>query len=581
MRIARVFVSCFLYCCCFFLPANARSDYQNLSAKIEAANRIRNDAVAIDSLFHIIREYRLLPQDDLAAKNNLVFRLSASQRFDESLKLCHDNISLSRKLQRDSAECVYTKLLGITYYFMKQNRQAKVWFEKALAMAEQKGYHQIIYSCSNNIGGILIDEKDYAGAEKPLLRALELMNQHGAKKEELFITRRLLATLYDYQGKPRAAEDMYKATINASLAEKDSIYAAYAMTFYADLLWKQQQYAKAIATGQKAIEIERRNSDKNALLTSLILQRKYIIGQRDFKELASLDSEIIAEQKLLFSTDLNKEISETEVKYKTAEIVYQKQLGELAAKKKQQLTMVVFTGVILLGTLLFVIVYQRNRARQQSQLEAEKTKAIIMGEEQERLRMARELHDGVGQMMSAAKMNLSALEQPLQLPDEATARKYQQVISLVDTSCAELRNIAHNLAPYSVQQLGFANALRNLVQKIDQEKLAINLFMDPLPEPLDEVRASTLFRVIQECINNVLKHADAHNLDIAVICEKERLSVSIEDDGKGFDTQDTDSSAGIGMENIRKRIRYLDGTVEWDSAPGKGTLVAISIPLKM
>jgi len=122
--------------------------------------------------------------------------------------------------------------------------------------------------------------------------------------------------------------------------------------------------------------------------------------------------------------------------------------------------------------------------------------------------------------------------------------------------------------------------LRNLVQKIDQEKLAINLFMDPLPEPLDEVTASTLFRVIQECINNVLKHADAHNLDIAVMYEKGELSVSIEDDGKGFQTQLTGSAAGIGMENIRKRIRYLDGTVEWDSAPGKGTLVAINIPLK-
>lgn len=580
MRIARAFVSWFLCCCCFFLPAKAGSGHQDLSAKIEAANKIRNDAVAIDSLFHIIRNNRLSAQDDLAAKNSLVFRLSASQRFDESLKLCHDNISLARKAQQDSAECVYTKLLGITYYFMKQNRQAQVWFEKALAMAERKGYHQIIYSCNNNIGGILIDEKDYTRAERPLLRALELMNKQGAKKEELFITRRLLATLYDYQGKPGAAENMYKATIEASLAENDSIYAAYAMTFYADLLWKQKQYAKAIATGQKAIEIERRNNDKNALLTSLMLQRKYIIGQRDFKELASLDSEIIAEQKQLFSTDLNKEISETEVKYKTAEIVYQKQLGELEAKKKQQLTMVVFTGVILLGTMLFVILYQRNRARLQSQLEAEKTKAVIIGEEQERLRMAGELHDGVGQMMSAAKMNLSALEQQLQLSDEDSARKYQQVISLVDTSCAELRNIAHNLAPYSVQQLGFADALKNLVQKIDQEKLAINLFIDPLPEPLDEVTASTLFRVIQECINNVLKHADAHNLDIAVISEKEGLSVSVEDDGKGFDTQDTGGSAGIGMENIRKRIRYLDGTVEWDSSPGKGTLVAINIPLK-
>lgn len=580
MRIAPGVRCCLLVILFLPLCAGAQDSDKNLADKIRATVAIKNDSTAIDTLFRIIRTNRLTPQNDLAAKNNLVFRFAASRRFEEGLKLCHDNITLARSTSNDSAECVYTKLLGITYYFMKQNRQAFTWFQKALAMAEENGYHAIAYSCSNNIGGILIDEKQYNRAEKPLLRALELMNKYGAKKEELFITRRLLATLYDYQGKSQAAENMYKATIEASLAEKDSMYAAYAMTFYADLLWKQKQYDKAVATGQKAIEIERRGSDKNALLTGLILQRKYIIGQRNFKELASLDSEIIQEQKLMYSIDLNKEISETEVKYKTAEIVYQKQLAEIAAKKKQQMTIAVSIALFLLGFMLFVILYHRNRARQKEQLEAEKIKAIILGEEQERMRIAGELHDGVGQMMSAAKMNLSALEPYLNLPDEERSSKYHQVISLVDTSCSELRNIAHNLAPYSVLKLGFTDALKNLVQKIDKEELTITLHTDPVPTALDEVVASTLFRVIQECINNVLKHAGARNLDIALIHEKNELLVSIEDNGKGFDRQDAASSEGIGMENIRKRIHYLNGTVEWDSSPGKGTMVAISIPLK-
>jgi len=89
----------------------------------------------------------------------------------------------------------------------------------------------------------------------------------------------------------------------------------------------------------------------------------------------------------------------------------------------------------------------------------------------------------------------------------------------------------------------------------------------------------TLFRVIQECINNALKHARASHIDVAVNLEKNGISVTVEDDGVGFSLSET-AASGIGMENIRRRTHYLNGTVEWDSSPGNGTLVAISIPLK-
>lgn len=547
--------------------------------RIESADAIRIDSVAIDSLQQIFLQRNLTLHDQLSAATKLVFRLAAARRYDDALKLCHQHLTLSRNAQSDSAECVYTKLLGVTYYYMQQRQEAILYFEKALKQATLHGYYSIAYSCSNNIGGILLDLKEYAKAEKALLQALSLMRTYGAKPEESAITQRLLATLYDYQGKPAAAENIYKETIAYSLQNGDSLAAAHAMAFYADLLWKQKQYQKAVSVGKQAIELERKGTNRNALLASLTMQRKYLIGQRDFRELVSLDSEIIALQAAIFSTDLNKEISETEVKYKMKELLYQQQLSAANANKKQQLLIVAFVGALLITSLAFVVLYQRNKARQRERLEAEKTAAIILGEEQERIRMAAELHDGVGQMMSTAKMNLSALEQELADGDAGIREKYDGIIKLVDASCAEIRQVAHDLAPFWVMKLGLEDALKRLTQKAGGSLAQINLYCDPLPASLDKVLTSTLFRVIQECINNALKHAHASHIDVAVNLEKNGISVTVEDDGIGFSLSET-SATGIGMENIRRRVHYLNGTVEWDSSPGNGTLVAISIPLK-
>ncbi|MFN3665933.1 MAG: histidine kinase [Sediminibacterium sp.] len=544
--------------------------------RIENVDAIKQDSIAIDSLRYLFNLKALNPNQKLAVANKLAFRLATANRYAEGLKFCQENISSSRANKADSAECLYTKLMGITYYFMQQKKDALLYFDKALQLATQKGYYQLAYSCLSNMGGILLEEKAYNRAEKALLHALALMQEHHAKQEELFITKRLLATLYDYQGKPVAAENIYKATIEESLSKNDSISAAHAMTFYADLLWKQKQYQKAISVGRQAIEIERKTNNKKNLLASLTMQRKHLSGQQQFRELASLDSEIIALQSTVFSTDLNKQISETEVKYKLNELV----LKEINTKKTQQLILVAFAGLSLAGIFIFWGISQRNKAKQQSRLETEKTAAVILGEEQERIRMAAELHDGVGQMMSAAKMKLSSLEHAFDGSEQDVQERYESAIALVDASCAEIRQIAHNLAPFWVMKLGFEEALKRLTQKTEGSQVRINLYADPLPDTLDKVLTSTLFRVIQECVSNALKYAGCSIIDIAVNLDNENLSVTIEDDGIGFDVHAQNTNAGLGMENIRNRIRYLNGTVEWDSSPGNGTLVAINIPVK-
>jgi len=197
--------------------------------------------------------------------------------------------------------------------------------------------------------------------------------------------------------------------------------------------------------------------------------------------------------------------------------------------------------------------------------------------ENERKRIARDLHDGVGQMMSAAKMNLSLLNNSTGMePAEKTA--YEKAMALVDESCKEVRSISHNMMPNALIKMGLASAVRAFIEQIESPSLKVQLYTEGLNESLNKNTETVLYRVLQECVNNVIKHAAASNLDIALIKDETGINATIEDNGKGFDTSDKNKFAGIGLDNMQKRINFLKGQIEWNSKPGNGTLVAIHIP---
>jgi two-component system NarL family sensor kinase len=207
------------------------------------------------------------------------------------------------------------------------------------------------------------------------------------------------------------------------------------------------------------------------------------------------------------------------------------------------------------------------------------TKAVIEAEEEERQRIARDLHDGVGQMMSAAKMNLSAFESEIKFSNEDQKRSFERIIHLVDDSCKEVRHVSHNMMPNVLQKNSLAAAIHDFIDKIDKKALEIHLYTEGLDERLDSNTETVFYRVIQECVNNVIKHSAATTMDISVVRDKDGISATIEDNGKGFDTTDKEKFEGIGLKNILTRVEFLKGTAEFDSTPGRGTVVSLHVPL--
>jgi signal transduction histidine kinase len=283
----------------------------------------------------------------------------------------------------------------------------------------------------------------------------------------------------------------------------------------------------------------------------------------------------------LSGEEVKEKIAELNIKYDT-----QKKDLKLKDEKLKNTYLLSGVGILLFGILLLYGAYVRRKLRYENRLQEtlileqnKSTKAIIEAEENERQRIASDLHDGVGQFMTAAKMNLESLFDKLPFTSDKDKETYSNAINLLVDSVAEVRSISHNMMPNALLKNGLGNAVRTFLDSINQQKLKVQLFTDGLNIPIDSNTEIFLYRIIQECVNNVFKHADASELNITILLDHNELDVTIEDNGKGFKLDDLKDKSGIGVSNIKKRVQFLKGNIHWDSEPGKGTTVVMNIPM--
>jgi two-component system NarL family sensor kinase len=243
------------------------------------------------------------------------------------------------------------------------------------------------------------------------------------------------------------------------------------------------------------------------------------------------------------------------------------------------LILLVFT--VIVAWVIFAI-RKKNQFIKLAEMQAgekrKTTEAVLLAEETERKRIAADLHDSVAQKMVVAKLNLETLEAYLPVLSDKQQQVYNNIVSLVDESCTDLRSMSHSMMPHSFLDSGLSVAVKNFIEKIDTRNLKINFTKEGHHEEANINTLVMVYRIIQECVQNVLKHASATRLDISIIYTGKELDIAIEDNGVGFNT--TLTKAGAGMQNIRSRVQFLSGTMDVQSSAGKGTAFIFYIPAK-
>jgi two-component system, NarL family, sensor kinase len=435
-----------------------------------------------------------------------------------------------------------------------------------------------------NAGNIYLLKKDMSNAKQYFEKAENITRQIG-NPEYLSNSLNNLASLYQKTGDYKKALPLAQESFEIRTKMEDTKGQVSCLVNMGFILTSDKQYAAAedkYLTGIKLADTLSSCLSEKAKLYDGLSQLYELTG--DYKKSMEMARLTVKLNDSIYTDGMNKRFSEMETKFQTAKKNKQIQEQQFELTKKQYL-LYGSAGLAFLLTLLGYSYFRRNKLKQEKRLQLEvmtqqdiATKGILNAEENERKRIAVDLHDGIGQMMSAAKMNLSVIEDEMDFKTEEQRIRFENVISMVDESCREVRSVSHQMMPNALLKNGLASAIKEFISKIDNRIIKVALHFEGLNEKLDTNTETVLYRVIQECVNNVLKHSQANHLDISIFNEAAGLSAIIEDNGKGFDTASKENFEGIGFKNINSRVKYLHGTLEINSKPGKGTAIAIFIP---
>jgi signal transduction histidine kinase len=567
----------FFFLISFALQFNA----QTFDQRMKEIDRITSDSAAYGELDQFAKNKSLTVKELLYVRQRQIIRGLRIQKYTASILLAFEACEIAEKNKCDSLASAFYKYIGNANFYMDRKRNSISYYEKAIEIAHKNNYWELEASCYNNIGGALTDLKQPTYAEPYLLKSIELLEKNGKGNADAAIrSYRVLARSYDALNKAEKAEPIYVSLIDKCKAIHDTDMYYDNLAYYSAHLAKKGKFDKAIEMSREALRYRRTKKNMDNLRTAIGIHSSNLYKAKHYEEAHILLVELQMIFRKEFASHLKKEISAAEVRFKTMQIKQEKELAELNAKKQKQIYLISIISILVVGLFGIFIWNQKRKARHFSELaEADKLrfKDVIDAEEKERSRIAQELHDGLGQLLSVARLNVAGLEDAVSDEDKDHLNRS---LKIIDDACTEVRNISHNMMPSALIRLGLIPAINEVVNNVNSANGVKIDFKSNLDVSLGQSLDITVYRVVQEILNNMIKHAKADHINMSIERVGGELRISMQDNGIGFNTEEIKNSKGIGWKNIFSRVSMLDGDIRLESEPEKGTLIFINLKLK-
>jgi two-component system, NarL family, sensor kinase len=467
-------------------------------------------------------------------------------QYDKAIQYGEKSVALARKYNNMEDLATSLNNLGLSYVEVDRAADAKRVYSEGLDVARKTGYRQVEAMLLNNLCDILLREGKFDEAGANAFRAIEI-NKQSPDPGTLMNTNTILANYYlskqDYANAERLANEVLASAQSQSL--DDGIANAY--NVLARIAFAQREFAKGIQYQFREHKVS------EAIYNESVKQRE--ASWRIRYETEKKDGQILLQQQQLF---------------------------------RKETWNYILAGSIVTILIIALLSYRNYRNRQKLQqrriaeLETEKqlaaTEAVLKGEEQERTRLAKDLHDGLGGMLSGIKYTLNDMKGNLIMTPE-NAQAFERSMDMLDSSIREMRRVAHNMMPEALVKFGLDTAVRDFCNDISKSgALQVQYQSIGLEKAnIDQTKSVTIYRIVQELLNNTMKHASARTALVQLTYNDSQIAVTVEDDGKGFDTSLLKQSKGIGWSNIQNRVDFLKGSWDVNSQPGKGTSVHIEI----
>lgn len=477
--------------------------------------------------------------------------------------------------------------MGLVYMNINNFKKAKDCFKRAyhgfILQEDKPG----ISATLGNIALMHVEEKGYDSALYYFNKAI-VMARRIDSKYNMCITYQGMANMYaGMEGKEKLSLAYYEKSKGIALQIKQSYQVAYANLGIARVLAEQGKTKEAFRLVKEATGIAA--TIKNQLLASecrevmsLVYEAagEYHNSLLQYREFVALKEQVVSQT--IFHQIYNQEIANLSELNQAKQFEIQRQALELRHKNSVILFIIIGIVMIFIGLYLFYRNYQhRQNARMQDaimKMNEKKSRAAIEAEIQERNRIGQELHDSLGQMLSVARLNISVLREKATLTEERRQALLDSTLHSVDDAFYELRDISHNLLPSGLTQSGLTGAINNMAAQINQSnRLKMEVEVFGLETKLDSLVENSLYRAVQELLNNTIKHSKATTFSVQLIESETEITLMAEDNGTGFDTGKVSLLSG-GLHNLRSRIENIHGTLFIDSNENHGTIVSIVIP---
>ncbi len=480
--------------------------------------------------------------------------------------------------------------IGNLYFVTKNNKLALQYYNTALQMAEKINNTDQIAMSLDHLSAVYQAQKQYATAlgfsEKSLEISLKSNNRYMT-----MVNYSNLGSLYSNLHRTKECLDAFNKAL-IMFEEDGDLDGVQSVCLALGQFYKEAGDKKnAIRYFEKCLS---NTQHKRELANTYKALSELYEAAGDYPRALKYSTLYVSLQQELYSSESAEKIAEMETKYKTEKKekenlelrrtseLQQLELKNVAEKRRNQL--IITVGLVLFTIVVALLILNRRKlkyesalAHEKAQTEKERFRATIEGEERERSRVAQDLHDGLGQMLSAARLHVSALEKHI-----APAEKelHGTALKILDDTCMEVRNISHNMMPNALIKSGLIPAIEELARSINSARQLSVEFKTNVTGSLGKSLDISVYRILQEILNNMIRHAKASSIKINVHREGNSLEISVQDNGVGFQPEILKDSKGMGWKSIFSRVSMLDGTIQLDSKLKEGTYVFIKLRLQ-
>ncbi|HKR05480.1 MAG TPA: sensor histidine kinase [Bacteroidia bacterium] len=505
--------------------------------------------------------------------------------FKEAIETYMQALSIAEKIGAKKIISDVLNNIGICHLDLQKYDKALEFHTRALKMRQEEGWEKEVAASLQNIGNIYFAQEQDTAAMKYYQESLEMRKKLGDKSGIASSLNCIGAIYVDYEQNEKAKELIGQAAaIRKEIGELNKLPMLYGNL--ADVESMSGNHAAAISYLDQALEIAKQTKAKRDFRN---IYQSYSVTYEEMKDapnaLKNYKLYTLYKDSILNEKN-SRQVNDLQAKYEATEKENKIKLQQ--AEIDKQKTRNVFLSVsFLLAAIIGTLLFNRHRLKTKQVIQEEKIKqerlrnqSMIMAQENERKHIAGELHDGLGQVLSAARLNVESLSQKLSVG--TTDPQLASALNLIDNSFTELRNISHRMMPVHLIRFGLKAAIQDMVDNLNKSgSIQFRFDADEEIPRFENAIEINVFRIVQEWINNVIKYAHAAEVSIQVMLSENELTVMMEDNGKGFDTKLLETGKGNGWYNINSRVSLINGQIEIDSKINKGTLVSVFVPVNV